>query len=95
VLFGHALPNASGPAIVAASFDVSAAILTESALSYLGFGVEQPFPSWGALLNESRSPEHWWIHLFPGLLIFATVAACNRIGEAIRDALDPRWRPAP
>jgi len=90
ILFAHALPNALSPALVAATFAVGGGILTESVVSYLGFGVQHPLPSWGALINESRTAEHWWIQLFPGLFIFAAVASFNLLGEALRDALDPR-----
>lgn len=96
ILLAHALPNALSPALVAATFAVGGGILAESVVSYLGFGVAQPLPSWGALINESRSAEHWWIQLLPGLFIFAAVASFNLLGEALRDALDPRngGRPA-
>jgi peptide/nickel transport system permease protein len=90
ILFAHALPNALSPALVAATFAVGGGILTESVVSYLGFGVQHPLPSWGALINESRSAAHWWIQFFPGLFIFAAVASFNLLGEALRDALDPR-----
>lgn len=90
VLVRHALPNALSPALVAAAFAVGGGILVESAVSYLGFGVRHPFPSWGALINESRSAEHWWVLLVPGLCIFLAVTATNLIGEGLRDALDPR-----
>jgi peptide/nickel transport system permease protein len=90
ILFAHALPNALSPALVAATFAVGGGILTESVVSYLGFGVRHPLPSWGALINESRSAQHWWIQLWPGLFIFAAVASFNLLGEALRDALDPR-----
>jgi peptide/nickel transport system permease protein len=88
----HVLPNALGPVIVAATFAVGAGVLIESALSFLGFGISAPVPSWGSLINESRHAEHWWIHLFPGLAIFATVVSYNLVGEGLRDALDPRSR---
>ena len=70
-----------------ASFSVAAGILTESALSFLGFGVSFPVPSWGSLVSETRDPSFWWIHLFPGLLIFLTVVCYNLVGDAVRDAL--------
>ena len=89
-IFRHILPNAMGPVLVAATFSVASGILTESALSFLGLGVTLPVPSWGSLLSESRSPEHWWIQVFPGLMIFVTVMLYNLLGEAVRDALDPR-----
>jgi peptide/nickel transport system permease protein len=91
-IFRHVLPNALGPVLVAATFAVASGIITESALSFLGFGVQLPVPSWGSLLVESRSPEHWWIQIFPGVLIFATVLLYNLLGEGVRDALDPRLK---
>jgi peptide/nickel transport system permease protein len=90
VLLVHVLPNAVGPAIVAASFAVGGGALVEAALSYLGFGVRVPVPSWGSLVNESRSAEHWWLQLFPGLAILVSVACYNLVGDAVREALDPR-----
>ncbi|MEX1025620.1 MAG: ABC transporter permease [Planctomycetota bacterium] len=92
VIFRHVLPNAMGPVLVAAAFSVAAGILTESAVSFLGFGVKDPIPSWGSVLNESKSAEHWWIQVFPGLLIFVTVFCYNLVGEGLRDALDPRMK---
>jgi len=92
IVLRHLLPNAMGPLLVAASFSLAAGILIESALSFLGFGIEVPIPSWGALINESKSPEHWWIQVFPGALIFLTVLATNLVGDALRDVLDPRSR---
>jgi peptide/nickel transport system permease protein len=89
-LLVHVLPNAVGPAIVAASFAVGGGALVEAALSYLGFGVRVPIPSWGSLVNESRSPDHWWLQLFPGLAILVSVASYNLVGDAVREALDPR-----
>ncbi len=91
-IFRHILPNAIGPILVAGTFSVAAGILTESALSFLGFGVNDPIPSWGSLVNDSRSAEHWWIHVFPGFLIFVTVVCYNLVGEAIRDAVDPKMQ---
>jgi peptide/nickel transport system permease protein len=90
LLLVHVLPNAVGPAIVAASFAVGGGALVEAALGYLGFGVREPVPSWGALVNESRSLEHWWLQLFPGLAILLSVACYNLVGDAVREALDPR-----
>ncbi|MHC5209391.1 MAG: ABC transporter permease [Planctomycetota bacterium] len=89
-IFRHILPNALGPVLVAATFSVASGIITESALSFLGLGIQAPVPSWGSLLIESRSPEHWWIQVFPGVLIFITVILYNLLGEGVRDALDPR-----
>jgi peptide/nickel transport system permease protein len=94
IVFRHILPNALGPVLVAAAFGVAGAILVESALSFLGFGVPQPQASWGSVLHEARGHEQqmWWITVFPGLLIFLTITAYNLVGEGLRDALDPRLR---
>jgi len=88
----HVLPNALGPILVSAAFAVAAGILTESVVSYLGFGVRHPEASWGSLVNDSKSAEHWWIQLFPGVLIFLTVTCYNLVGDAVRDALDPKMK---
>jgi len=90
VAFLHVLPNALGPLLVAATFAVASAILIESALSFLGYGVRVPIPSWGALASESRDVAHWWLQVFPGLALFVTVLAVHWIGDALRDALDAR-----
>jgi peptide/nickel transport system permease protein len=92
ILFRHLLPNALTPIIVTASFGVASAILTESTLSFLGIGLVGE-TSWGGLLEEALGVGgtfYWWIALYPGLAIFLTVLAYNLIGEALRDALDPR-----
>lgn len=91
-VFRHMLPNAMGPLLVAATFSVAAGILVESGLSFLGFGIQLPIPSWGSLVTESRNLSHWWIQLFPGLLIFITVLCYNLVGDGIRDAMDPKMR---
>lgn len=92
IIFRHLLPNAVAPMLVSASFGVAVAILTESALSFLGLGVPLPTASWGGML--SKAYEHieyaWWLIAFPGLAIFTTVAAFNIVGERFREALDPR-----
>lgn len=92
IIFRHLLPNALGPVLVSASFGVASAILTESALSFLGFGVALPTASWGGILAVAQEYVEfaWWLALFPGLAIFATVAAFNLIGDRLRDTLDPR-----
>jgi peptide/nickel transport system permease protein len=90
ILWKHALPNALAPALVAAPFAVSSAILLEAAVSFLGFGVRVPVPSWGGLLAEAQGGDHAWIALFPGLALFATLVCTNVLGEALRSALDPR-----
>ena len=91
-IFRHVLPNAMSPVLVNAAFSVAAGILTESAVSFLGFGVQHPEASWGSLVNESKSPEFWWIQVFPGILIFITVTCYNLVGDAVRDALDPKMK---
>jgi len=92
IIVRHVLPNAMSPVLVAAAFSVASGILIESAVSFLGFGVRQPEASWGSLVNASRSAAHWWIQVFPGLLIFVTVTCYNLVGDAVRDALDPRLK---
>ncbi len=94
IMFRHVLPNSVAPVLVSATFGVAGAILTESALSYLGFGVPEPTASWGRLLASSKEfvDFAWWLVLFPGLAIFATITSYNLVGEALRDAIDPRLR---
>jgi peptide/nickel transport system permease protein len=93
IIFRHILPNGLAPLLVAASFGVASAILIESSLSFLGFGISVPTPSWGGILNEARENfRYWWITIFPGLAIFSTVTAYNLVGEGVRDAIDPRLK---
>ncbi|WP_078791226.1 oligopeptide ABC transporter permease [Trichlorobacter thiogenes] len=92
IILRHILPNALSPVLVAATLGVAGAILTESALSFLGIGVQPPTPSWGNILTSGKDYIEfaWWLSLFPGLAILVTVLAYNLLGEGIRDALDPR-----
>jgi peptide/nickel transport system permease protein len=92
----HVLPNVMAPIIVQTSLSLAFAILTEAALSFLGLGVQPPQPSWGRMLYDGRGfmAEAWWMAVFPGLAIFITVLALNLLGDAMRDALDPRQRSA-
>lgn len=91
VLLRHALPNGLAPALVAVAFAVANAILIESALSFLNIGVPAETQTWGKLLNAAQDdPTAWWLVIFPGMCIFLTVTALNLLGEALRDALDPR-----
>ena len=94
VMAVHILPNAVSPIIVATTLAVGNVILFESVLSFLGLGVQPPLPSWGNMLTNAQ--EVIWtapmLAVWPGLLILATVAACNLIGDALQDALDPRSR---
>jgi len=94
IIFRHILPNALAPVLVVATFGIAGAILTESALSFLGFGVPPPTPSWGEILSQSRAyiDFAWWLATFPGLAIFITVTAYNLVGEGFRDAIDPRLK---
>jgi peptide/nickel transport system permease protein len=92
IMFRHILPNAISPVLVSATLGIAGAILTESALSFLGIGVQPPTPSWGNILTSGKDYIEfaWWLSLFPGLAILVTVLAYNLLGEGIRDALDPR-----
>jgi len=89
----HLIPNCIGPIIVAATFTVAAAIITESTLSFFGFGVQPPHVSWGNLLAGSKAyvgQGKWWLVLFPSLALLFTVLTINFIGDGLRDALDPK-----
>lgn len=92
IIFRHILPNALSPVLVSATLGVAGAILTESALSFLGIGVQPPTPSWGNILTAGKDYIEfaWWLSLFPGVAILVTVLSYNLVGEGIRDALDPR-----
>ncbi len=94
IIWVHLLPNALAPVFVTATLDVATAILVEAGLSFLGFGVQPPAPSWGNILTEGRTYifDAWWLTLFPGLAILTTVLSFNLLGEGLRDALDPRLR---
>lgn len=95
IMFRHLLPNALAPVLVSATFGVAGAILTESALSFLGFGVQPPTPSWGEMLKQSFGLVNsgvWWLVIFPGFAVFITVTAFNLVGDGLRDAMDPRLR---
>ena len=97
ILFKHMLPNGIAPVLVNATFGIAGAIFIEAALSFLGFGVAPPTPSWGQMLSLGVGTTGrflWWLTLSPGLAIFFTVLADNLVGEALRDAIDPRLRKA-
>ena len=89
ILFSHILPNVSGPIFVTFTFDVAGAILAESSLSFLGFGVQDPAASWGELLRQAFPDPltYWHLTLWPGLAIFAAVCAFNFAGEGLRKAV--------
>jgi peptide/nickel transport system permease protein len=95
IMLRHVAPQCIAPMLVVASLNLGIAIFAESALSFLGVGIPPPTPSWGNMLGgvlaEAFRPP-WWIVLFPGLAITVTILACNLLGDALRDFLDPRLR---
>jgi peptide/nickel transport system permease protein len=95
LLVRHVLPNVLAPAIVASTLGIANVILLEAGLSYLGIGVRPPAASWGTIIQDGaeRGTDLWWLTLFPGLAILVTVFACNALGDALRDAFDPRQLP--
>ncbi|MCQ3977611.1 MAG: hypothetical protein DPW09_29630 [Anaerolineae bacterium] len=94
IMWGHILPNAIAPVVVTATLTVGEAILTETAISYLGLGIQPPLPSWGNMLKNAQDLI-WsapWLAIFPGVMIFITILCINFMGDALRDALDPHMR---
>jgi peptide/nickel transport system permease protein len=94
IMWGHILPNAMAPVVVAATLTVGSAILIETAVSYLGLGIQPPTPSWGNMLKNAQDLI-WtapWVAIFPGMMIFFTTLCINFMGDALRDALDPRMQ---
>jgi peptide/nickel transport system permease protein len=87
----HILPNAVGPIIVEATLEMGWAIMEEAGLSFLGFGIQPPTPSWGNLLESAweHMVKYPWLAIFPGLMIFLTIISINYIGDGLRDAFDP------
>jgi peptide/nickel transport system permease protein len=94
IIFRHVTPNVFPILIIGASIQVGSAVLVESSLAFLGYGVQPPTASWGRMLNEARERLVQFPHLaiFPGLVIFFTVYSFNMLGDALRDVLDPRLR---
>lgn len=92
IMFRHILPNCLSPILVLATLSVGGNILGEAGLSFLGLGVQAPFPSWGAMLADAQGQmqKAWWMVVFPGGCIVLTVLSFNLIGDGLRDALDPR-----
>ncbi|MGD8457626.1 MAG: ABC transporter permease [Anaerolineales bacterium] len=94
IIFNHLLPNVIGPIVVAATFGIASAILTEASLSFLGLGVPPPQPSWGQMLTDAQRltilSEMPWLWVPPGLMVSVTVLCVNFVGDGLRDALDPR-----
>jgi peptide/nickel transport system permease protein len=91
IIILHILPMAVGPVIVEATLEVGWAIMEEAGLSFLGFGIQPPTPSWGNLLSNAQQhlTKHPWLAIFPGLMIFFTIISINYIGDGLRDAFDP------
>jgi peptide/nickel transport system permease protein len=95
IIFRHLLPNCFPPVIVQATLAMGFAILTVAALSYIGLGIRPPTSEWGAMTAEGAGyivSGEWWIFLFPGVAIMATVLSFNLVGDALRDVLDPRMK---
>ncbi len=94
IIIRHVLPNVMGPVIVLATLSIGSIIILEAALSFLGFGIQRPTPSWGNMLADARAYILTFGHMAipPGVMIFLTVLAFNLIGDGLRDALDPRQR---
>ncbi|HEY3066885.1 MAG TPA: ABC transporter permease [Methylomirabilota bacterium] len=94
VIFRHILPNAFTPWLVVATLDMARVIVIESALSFLGLGVQPPTPTWGGMLADGRVyiSTAWWLATFPGLAILVTVLGINLFGDGLRDTLDPRLK---
>jgi peptide/nickel transport system permease protein len=93
VLVRHILPNAMSPVIVAATLSFGSAILLEAGLSFIGVGIQPPRASWGNIMRDATGVSLWWLSLFPGLAIVATMLSVNVLGDRLRDALDPRDLP--
>jgi len=94
IIFRHIMPNSMAPVLVSAVLGIAGAVLVESALSFLGIGVQPPTPSWGNILTAGKDNIEiaWWLSVFPGLAILITVLAYNLLGEGIRDSIDPRLK---
>ena len=92
IMLRHVLPNVFAPLLVVATLGIAWAILAAASLSFLGMGAQPPTPEWGAMLSDGRNflRRAWWIVTFPGLAIMFTVLIINVVGDALRDALDPR-----
>ena len=91
IILRHILPNSIGPIIVEATLEMGYAIIEESGLSFLGFGIQPPTPSWGNLLSNAQEnfTKYPWLAIFPGLMIFLAIISVNYIGDGLRDAVDP------
>jgi len=91
IILRHVLPNSIGPIIVEATLEMGYAIVQESGLSFLGFGIQPPTPSWGNLLSNAQEnfTKYPWLAIFPGVMIFLSIISVNYIGDGLRDAFDP------
>jgi peptide/nickel transport system permease protein len=95
VLWRHIMPNAVGPALVAAAFGVASVVLLEAAVDFLHVGAPDTMASWGEAMGEAREhSDAWWLVAFPGVALLAALVALNLVGDAARDAVDPRLRGA-
>jgi len=94
IILNHILPNNTSPILVYATLDIGNAILYASVLSYLGLGAQPPQAEWGRMVYDGQLylVNAWWISIIPGLVIFAVALAFNLLGDALRDAFDPRYR---
>ena len=94
IMIRHILPNSLSPIIVQVTLGIAGAIISASALSFLGFGLSAPIPEWGAMLSDGRQfiRTNWYLCVFPGLCIMILVYALNVMGDGLRDALDPRLK---
>jgi peptide/nickel transport system permease protein len=97
VLVRHVLPHAIGPVLVSATIAVAHVVILEAGLSYLGYGVPQPNPTWGNIIRDGRGTlaTTWWLTAFPGLALVGTALAINTVADRLRAALNPRQLPAP
>ncbi len=96
VVLTHILPNTLSPFLVVATLELARTIILESTLSFLGLGIQPPTPSWGGMLSEGREylDSAWWISAFPGLVLMLTALVVSRVGDWLRDVLDPTMRGA-
>lgn len=92
VILRHVLPNLATPIVILTTFEIARMLLLESAVSFLGLGIQPPTPSWGTMIADGRNHlyEGWWVSTIPGMGIFLVVLALNFIGDGLRDVLDPR-----
>jgi len=94
IIFQHILPNSMAPLLVVTTMMIGTNIITVAGLSFLGFGIKPPTASWGGMLQQAQEYMRvaWWMAVFPGIAIFLTVFGFNILGDALRDALDPKLR---